>query len=143
MLDREGNRIGSIDVIYLDDQTGQPEWALVNTGLFGTKATTDANIGAATSGPEISEEEHEVVLREEEPVVEKRVVPGAGPARQGHRDRRGTGGRAGPPGADRSPGRERNGRAARASPTSLDDRLQWARPESSVPGSVAVTAAGP
>jgi uncharacterized protein YrrD len=75
MLDRDGNRIGSIDAIYLDDQTGQPEWALVNTGLFGTKATTDANIGAATSGPEISEEEHEVVLHEEEPIVEKRVVP--------------------------------------------------------------------
>jgi uncharacterized protein (TIGR02271 family) len=36
---------------------------------------TDANLDAATSGPEISEEEHEVVLREEEPVVEKRVVP--------------------------------------------------------------------
>ena len=36
---------------------------------------TDANRDAATSGPEISEEEHEVVLREEEPVVEKRVVP--------------------------------------------------------------------
>jgi uncharacterized protein (TIGR02271 family) len=201
MLDRDGDRIGSIDAIYLDDQTGQPEWALVNTGLFGTKSTfvplaqatqtgddvgvpydkqlvkdaprvdpdghlseaeerqlwrhygldydrttrrratgrgavgrdtsgpttddamtrseeelqvgttqrergrvrlrkyvttdqvqqtvpvqrervrverepiTDANIDAATSGPEISEEEHEVILREEEPVVEKRVVP--------------------------------------------------------------------
>jgi uncharacterized protein (TIGR02271 family) len=36
---------------------------------------TDANLDAATSGPEISEEEHEVILREEEPVVEKRVVP--------------------------------------------------------------------
>jgi hypothetical protein len=36
---------------------------------------TDANVYAATSGPDISEEEHEVVLREEEPVVEKRVVP--------------------------------------------------------------------
>ncbi len=36
---------------------------------------TDANVGAATRGPEISEEEHEVVLSEEEPVVEKRVVP--------------------------------------------------------------------
>jgi uncharacterized protein (TIGR02271 family) len=36
---------------------------------------TDANIDAATRGPDISEEEHEVVLREEEPVVEKRVVP--------------------------------------------------------------------
>ncbi|HEY4792022.1 MAG TPA: YsnF/AvaK domain-containing protein, partial [Actinomycetes bacterium] len=36
---------------------------------------TDANRDAATSGPEISEAEHEVILREEEPVVEKRVVP--------------------------------------------------------------------
>jgi uncharacterized protein (TIGR02271 family) len=36
---------------------------------------TDANVDAATSGPEISEAEHEVILREEEPVVEKRVVP--------------------------------------------------------------------
>jgi uncharacterized protein (TIGR02271 family) len=201
LVDRDGSRIGSIDAIYLDDQTGQPEWALANTGLFGTKATfvplaqatqtdenvrvpydkqlvkdapridpdgnlseaeerqlwrhygldydrttrrratgggavgrdtsgpttddamtrseeelrvgtaqrergrvrlrkyvttehvqqtvpvqrerarvkrepiTDANLGAATAGPEISEEEHEVILREEEPVVEKRVVP--------------------------------------------------------------------
>jgi uncharacterized protein (TIGR02271 family) len=201
LIDRDGSRIGSIDALYLDDQTGQPEWALVNTGLFGTKSSfvplaqatqtdqdvrvpydkqlvkdaprvdvdqhlseaeerqlwrhygldydrttrrratgrdtvgrdtsgpttddamtrseeelrvgtterergrvrlrkyvtteqvqqtvpvqrervrverepvTDANRDAATSGPEISEAEHEVILREEEPVVEKRVVP--------------------------------------------------------------------
>ena len=201
MVDGDGDRIGTIDAIYVDDQTGEPEWALVNTGLFGTKSTfvpltqasdrngdvqvpyqkqrikdaprvdpdqhlseaeeqqlwrhygldydrttrrratgrdavgrdtsgpttddamtrseeelrvgtaqrergrvrlrkyvtteqvqrtvpvqrervrverepiTDANRDAATSGPEISEEEHEVILREEEPVVEKRVVP--------------------------------------------------------------------
>jgi uncharacterized protein (TIGR02271 family) len=36
---------------------------------------TDANVDDATAGPEISSEEHEVVLHEEEPVVEKRVVP--------------------------------------------------------------------
>jgi uncharacterized protein (TIGR02271 family) len=36
---------------------------------------TDANVDDATSGPEISAEEHEVVLRQEEPVVEKRTVP--------------------------------------------------------------------
>jgi uncharacterized protein (TIGR02271 family) len=201
LLDRDGGRIGTIEAIYLDDRTGQPEWALVNTGLFGTKSSfvpvaqatptgndvrvpydkqlvkdapridadqhlseaeerglwrhygldydrttrrrptgpdtagrdasgprtddamtrseeelrvgttqrergrvrlrkyvtteqvqqtvpvqrervrverepiTDANLDAATSGPELSEAEHEVVLREEEPVVEKRVVP--------------------------------------------------------------------
>jgi uncharacterized protein (TIGR02271 family) len=201
LVDRDGGRIGSIDAIYLDDDTGQPEWALVNTGLFGTKSSfvplaqatedhsdvrvpydkqlvkdapridpdgrlseaeerrlwrhygldydrttrrratgkdavgrdtsgpttddamtrseeelrvgtaqrergrvrlrkyvtteqvqqtvpvqrervrverepiTDANRDAATSGPELSEAEHEVILREEEPVVQKRVVP--------------------------------------------------------------------
>jgi uncharacterized protein (TIGR02271 family) len=36
---------------------------------------TDANIDDATSGPEISSEEHEVVLHDEELVTEKRVVP--------------------------------------------------------------------
>lgn len=36
---------------------------------------TDANRDAAASGPEITEQEHEVTLHAEEPVVEKRVVP--------------------------------------------------------------------
>ncbi len=36
---------------------------------------TDANVGDATDGPAISEEEHEVVLHEEEVVTEKRAVP--------------------------------------------------------------------
>ena len=36
---------------------------------------TDENVDQATAGPEISESEHEVVLHEEEPVVEKRAVP--------------------------------------------------------------------
>jgi uncharacterized protein (TIGR02271 family) len=36
---------------------------------------TDANVGAAKDGPAISEEEHEVVLHEEEIVTEKRAVP--------------------------------------------------------------------
>jgi uncharacterized protein (TIGR02271 family) len=36
---------------------------------------TEANLDRATAGPDISDEEHEVVLHEEEPVVEKRTVP--------------------------------------------------------------------
>jgi uncharacterized protein (TIGR02271 family) len=36
---------------------------------------TDANVGEATSGPDISEEVHEVTLHEERPVVEKEAVP--------------------------------------------------------------------
>jgi uncharacterized protein (TIGR02271 family) len=201
LLDTDGDKIGSIDEIYVDSKTEQPEWALVKTGLFGGKGTfvplsqaspedggvrvpyakshvkdapniepdgelsqseerrlyehydvaygdtdsgssnggdtvgrdtsgpttddamtrseeelnvgtqsretgrarlrkyvvteevettvpvqreevrierepiTEANAGAATDGPEISEEEHEVTLHAEEPVVEKRTVP--------------------------------------------------------------------
>jgi uncharacterized protein (TIGR02271 family) len=36
---------------------------------------TDANRGAALDGPDISEEEHEVILHEERPVVQKETVP--------------------------------------------------------------------
>jgi uncharacterized protein (TIGR02271 family) len=36
---------------------------------------TDANVGKATSGPELSEQEHEVTLTAEEAVAEKRTVP--------------------------------------------------------------------
>jgi uncharacterized protein (TIGR02271 family) len=36
---------------------------------------TDENIDDAMDGPEISDEEHEIVLHAEEPVVEKRTVP--------------------------------------------------------------------
>jgi uncharacterized protein (TIGR02271 family) len=194
MVDPAGDKLGTIDAIYLDDETGQPEWAMVTSGLFtattafvplaqaqdlgdsiqvpydktqvksapsmeahgqlsqdeeaelyrhygldysehrsdsghdtsgpttdeamtrseeelrvGTESRergrarlrkyvtteqqtvtvpvqreevrverepiTDANLDAATSGPAISEEEHEVTLHEETPVVEKRAVP--------------------------------------------------------------------
>ena len=37
--------------------------------------TSAADVDEATAGPEISEQEHEVVLHEEEPVVSKRTVP--------------------------------------------------------------------
>jgi len=36
-VDAEGNRIGKITKVYDDDQTGQPRWILVETGLFGTR----------------------------------------------------------------------------------------------------------
>src|SRR4028119_86919 len=39
LVDTSGSKIGSIEEIYEDTDTGQPEWALVHTGLFGTKST--------------------------------------------------------------------------------------------------------
>jgi uncharacterized protein (TIGR02271 family) len=43
--------------------------------VLESEPVTDTNRGAATSGPDISEEEHEVTLHEERPVVEKTVEP--------------------------------------------------------------------
>jgi uncharacterized protein (TIGR02271 family) len=37
VYDDTGSKIGSASEVYLDDQTGQPEWVTVRTGLFGTK----------------------------------------------------------------------------------------------------------
>jgi len=32
----DGDKIGQVGQVYLDDETGRPEWATVRTGLFGT-----------------------------------------------------------------------------------------------------------
>lgn len=37
VIDQSGSRIGKIEDVYFDEQTDQPEWALVNTGMFGRK----------------------------------------------------------------------------------------------------------
>lgn len=37
-FDRDGVRIGTVDEVYLDDATGEPEWAAVRTGLFSRDA---------------------------------------------------------------------------------------------------------
>ncbi len=39
VLDSNGDKVGSIGQVFLDDETGQPEWVTVKTGLFGTKET--------------------------------------------------------------------------------------------------------
>ena len=37
MVDPAGDKLGTIDAIYLDDETGQPEWATVTSGMFSAK----------------------------------------------------------------------------------------------------------
>jgi uncharacterized protein (TIGR02271 family) len=37
VYDQDGDKIGSASEVYLDDDSGQPEWVTVRTGLFGTK----------------------------------------------------------------------------------------------------------
>jgi uncharacterized protein (TIGR02271 family) len=39
VLDRDGDKIGKLEEVYLDQESGHPEWALVKTGMFGTRST--------------------------------------------------------------------------------------------------------
>ncbi len=39
VYDTDGDKIGSVGQIYLDNNTGDPEWVSVRTGLFGMKET--------------------------------------------------------------------------------------------------------
>lgn len=53
VIDVDGNKIGSLEEIYLDDATGDPAWALVNTGMFGTKASFVPLQGASSDGDDL------------------------------------------------------------------------------------------
>jgi uncharacterized protein (TIGR02271 family) len=50
VVDASGDKVGKVEEIYLDQQTDQPEWALVKTGLFGSKSTFVPLAGANPDG---------------------------------------------------------------------------------------------
>ena len=52
-VDTEGSRIGKITKVYLDDQTGQPMWLLVETGLFGTRQSFAPIHGSRFGGDQL------------------------------------------------------------------------------------------
>lgn len=79
--DRSGDKIGKIGAVYYDDNTNQPKWVTVHTGLFGTNETFVPLQGADVSGdrvtlayekaqvksaPNISEDGHLAPQEEEE-----------------------------------------------------------------------------
>ncbi|MBG0817704.1 DUF2382 domain-containing protein [Planomonospora sp. ID82291] len=39
VYDSNGDKVGDVKHVYLDDATGRPEWLCVKTGMFGTKET--------------------------------------------------------------------------------------------------------
>jgi|tagenome__1003787_1003787.scaffolds.fasta_scaffold20540448_1 uncharacterized protein (TIGR02271 family) len=51
-VDNDGDKLGKVGQVYLDDETGRPEWATVNTGLFGTHESfvplSDATVSDGT-----------------------------------------------------------------------------------------------
>jgi uncharacterized protein (TIGR02271 family) len=52
-VDATGDKIGTIEQVYLDDQTGQPTWVTVSTGLFGNRQSFAPLEGARDSGDEV------------------------------------------------------------------------------------------
>lgn len=50
LTDASGHKIGRIDDIYTDDDTGQPEWLAVTTGLMGPNTHFVPLRGATVSG---------------------------------------------------------------------------------------------
>ena len=52
-VDSEDNRIGKVSKVYNDDQSGQPMWLLVETGLFGTRQSFAPIHGARVDGERV------------------------------------------------------------------------------------------
>src|ERR1700729_84794 len=52
-VDSEDNRIGKVSKVYNDDQSGQPMWLLVETGLFGTRQSFAPIHGARVEGERV------------------------------------------------------------------------------------------
>ena len=49
----DGDKIGKIGQIYLDDQSGQPVWVTVSTGMFGSKESFAPVHGSSVSGSDL------------------------------------------------------------------------------------------
>jgi uncharacterized protein (TIGR02271 family) len=53
LVDRDGEKIGTVDEVYSDQDGGQPEWALVHTGLLGMKKSFVPLRGASPNGEHV------------------------------------------------------------------------------------------
>ncbi|MHA7145342.1 DUF2382 domain-containing protein [Arthrobacter sp. TmT3-37] len=54
VLASDGSKIGSVGQVYLDDQTGDPSWVTVKTGLFGTSESFAPLQGANVNGNDVT-----------------------------------------------------------------------------------------
>jgi uncharacterized protein (TIGR02271 family) len=53
LVDRDGDKIGKIEDIYLDRSSGEPEWVAVKTGMFGSNVSFVPIHGASPTGDEL------------------------------------------------------------------------------------------
>ncbi len=52
-VDKDGAKLGKIGQVYVDDQSGQPLWVTISTGLFGTKESFAPLHGSQTDGDDL------------------------------------------------------------------------------------------
>jgi uncharacterized protein (TIGR02271 family) len=69
LVDRDGDKIGKIEDVYLDRSTGEPEWIAVKTGLFGSNVSFVPIHGATQEGDDIRAT-HEKSLVKDAPNVD-------------------------------------------------------------------------
>ena len=52
-VDQDGDKLGKVQEIYVDDVTGQPAWLAIKTGLFGSKLSFAPIDGATSTGDDL------------------------------------------------------------------------------------------
>ena len=52
-IDPSGSKVGTVTDVYVDDQTKQPDWLAISTGLFGTKISFVPLDGARVDGDDV------------------------------------------------------------------------------------------
>jgi uncharacterized protein (TIGR02271 family) len=53
VVDSDGSKIGKVGQVYLNDDSGQPEWVTVKTGMFGSSETFIPLQGAQLQGDQL------------------------------------------------------------------------------------------
>jgi uncharacterized protein (TIGR02271 family) len=53
LVGNDGRKIGKVTELYLDHESGRPEWVTVNLGLFGTKSHFVPLAGAQADGEDV------------------------------------------------------------------------------------------
>jgi uncharacterized protein (TIGR02271 family) len=53
VIDADGDKVGTVFDVYIDNDTDQPEWLAISTGLFGNKVSFAPIAGAALVGDDL------------------------------------------------------------------------------------------
>jgi uncharacterized protein (TIGR02271 family) len=53
VIDPDGDKVGTVFDVYIDNETDQPEWLAITTGLFGNKVSFAPIAGAALVGDDL------------------------------------------------------------------------------------------